>query len=230
MSNQYELLLAKRLHEEAVAIEKVHFTKTDRSVDPRKESPFLYLLGSKPLLISVPRAVRYRKGKKICVSDEFTGSIGYLLHQLSGAHVLACSKLYNGDPGSDKPCIYKHQIAEICSKNKIRLVIDILGAPRDSEVNLDISYTSGGWEKSKLVPQKLIYNLNDQYLEKVIIHDSSFDKEYCVTKFVGEEMQLPALQIRINRKFRAPNRSGPAFCRMMAALLQLIDQTAKENL
>jgi hypothetical protein len=48
-----------RLNEEAVNVERVHFYKTDRSVNPKQEDPFYVSLGKLPVLVSAPHAVRY---------------------------------------------------------------------------------------------------------------------------------------------------------------------------
>jgi len=120
-----EGLLRARANEQAVAAERVHFTKTDRAVDPKRENPFKYWPGSIPVLISVPHSVRYLKQKKIMKSAEFTGSLGYLLGEMSGCHVLAVGKFYRGDPNNDNPCLYKDLLAGICRKQGIKLVLDL---------------------------------------------------------------------------------------------------------
>lgn len=43
-----------RLNEEAVSIERVHFYKTDKSVNPKQEEPFRYFPGEIPVLVSAP--------------------------------------------------------------------------------------------------------------------------------------------------------------------------------
>lgn len=111
-----------RLNEEAVSIERVHFYKTDRSVNPKRETPFWIAAGQLPILLSAPHAVRYYRQKKIRVSDEFTGSIVYLLNKLTGCHAIALAKLYGGDPNYDNPCIYKARVAQLCEKEKIKLI------------------------------------------------------------------------------------------------------------
>jgi len=67
-----------RLNEEAVSVERVHFYKTDKKVNPKQEEPFWFSAGKLPVLVSAPHAVRHYRQKKIRMSDEFTGSIVYL--------------------------------------------------------------------------------------------------------------------------------------------------------
>ena len=70
-----------RLNEEAVSVERVHFYKTDKKVNPKQEEPFWFSAGKLPVLVSAPHSVRHYRHKKIRMSDEFTGSIVYLVSE-----------------------------------------------------------------------------------------------------------------------------------------------------
>ncbi|HWR38682.1 MAG TPA: hypothetical protein VN611_04210, partial [Patescibacteria group bacterium] len=109
MSKQDELLerfSRARVHEEAVSVERVHFYKTDRRVNPKQEEPFWVAIGKIPVLVSAPHAVRHCRQKKIKMSDEFTGALAFLLNQMTECHGIAATKLYGGDPNVDNPCVY----------------------------------------------------------------------------------------------------------------------------
>jgi transposase len=82
-----------RHNEEAVNIEKVHFCKTDKRVNPKQEDPFWLSVGELPILLSAPHDVRHIRQRKIKMSDQFTGSIVYLLHKLTGCHAISVTKL-----------------------------------------------------------------------------------------------------------------------------------------
>lgn len=75
-----ESLVKQKIGEEAFAIERVHFVKTDRMHNPKKVNPFKYSPGSLPVLVSAPHSVRHMRQKKIKPSDEFTGSMACLLN------------------------------------------------------------------------------------------------------------------------------------------------------
>ncbi|MHB1166995.1 MAG: hypothetical protein ACYC4E_00220 [Carboxydocellales bacterium] len=89
------------------AIERVYFTKTDRKVNPKRESPFKYIPGTIPIIVSAPHAVRHLRKKEIKRSDEYTGATACLLNRFTGCHGLAVTKLYGEDANLDYPSVYK---------------------------------------------------------------------------------------------------------------------------
>lgn len=219
-------LTNKKINEEAMAIEKVYFTKTDKTVNPKKEYPFKYIQGRIPVLVSAPHSVRHIRQKKIKQSDIFTGSISCLLNNLSGCHVLSVTALYGGDPNYDQPCIYKDQLKEICQNNKISFLIDIHGASADRDFDIDI----GTMHNRSLLNQDEIINFITKSFHEAGINNLSFNqlpaaKQNTVIKYAATQLGIPSVQLEINRKFRAPNQNPVAYCRLLAALATIINQS-----
>lgn len=214
-----------RINEDAVSVERVRFYKTDKAVNPKQEDPFLYLPGKLPILVSAPHAVRHYRQKKIKMSDEFTGSIVYLLNKLTGCQALAVSKLYGGDPNVDNPCIYKEKMAEICGREKIKLVLDIHGAAREREFDVDLG-TNGG--KTLLRSAKLQETLDHNFQRfglKKISHDFfAASGPNTVTHFIAHELRIPAVQIEINKLYRVPSQNAQGYHRLLGALVESIKE------
>lgn len=226
MSKQKDILAEfsrARMNEEAVGVERVHFYKTDKRVNPKQEEPFLVLHGNLPVLLSAPHAVRYYRQKKIKVSDQFTGSIVYLLNRLTGCHVIAATKLYGGDPNIDHPCIYKEKIAEICRKGKVKYVLDIHGAAREQEFDVDLG-TNGG--KSLLDKARMLETIEHNFVGfglSRISHDHlSATSPNAIVNFVARELGIPSLQIEINKQYRVPAQNPQGFHRLLGALVESV--------
>ncbi|MDF1552453.1 MAG: hypothetical protein P1P84_05290, partial [Deferrisomatales bacterium] len=132
-----------RIHEEAFAVERVHFKKTRNGANPRKIDPFLLLEGTVPILLSAPHAVRTLREGKIKPSDESTGSYAFLLHRETGCHAIATKKLYGGDPNWDWPCIYKERVRDLLARAGVRLVLDLHGAARERPFDVDLGTMHG---------------------------------------------------------------------------------------
>jgi len=215
-----------KINEQAVAVERIHFVKTDRKVNPKKITPFIYLSGKIPILISAPHSVRHFRKKLIKSSDEFTGSLVYLLHQITGCHTIAMTKLYGGDPNWDNPCLYKDAIENITKEHKIKMVIDIHGAGRDRNFDIDLGTMKG---KSLLLKPQIASWVEDKLVEEGFSHVSSNffsaagqEGQYTVTRFVAEKLQIPAMQLEINRKYRNPHQNGADYYHLFHALSQVI--------
>lgn len=214
-----------RLNEEAVSVERVHFYKTDKGVNPKQEDPFRYFEGKLPVLVSAPHAVRHYRQKRIKVSDEYTGSIVYLLNKLTDCHALATIKFYGGDPNVDTPCIYKDKLTEICRREKIKLVLDIHGAARDREFDVDLG-THG--QKSLLgrsrIQETLEHNFQLFGLKRTSKDYFAASGPNTVTNFVAQELGISAVQIEINKLYRTPALNPQGFHRLLGALVESINE------
>lgn len=228
MSDKAELLAEfqrARMNEEAVSIERVYFYKTDKKVNPQQEEPFWISRGQLPVLVSAPHAVRHYRQKKIKMSDQFTGALAYLLHKLTGCHALAATKLYGGDPNIDNPCIYKSRLAEICCREKVKLVLDIHGAAREQDFDVDFG-TDGS--KTLLGKAKILTvlarNFQDFGLSNVSKDHFAASGPNTITNYVARELKIPAVQIEINKQFRVPSQNPQGFHRLLGALAASIKE------
>ncbi|AFV01608.1 hypothetical protein UNSWDHB_702 [Dehalobacter sp. UNSWDHB] len=216
-----------RLNEEAVNIEKVYFYKTDKRVNPRQEEPFLLTRGELPVLVSAPHAVRHYRQKKILVSDQFTGSVVFLLNKLTGCHAIAATKLYGGDPNADDPCLYKDRIASFCREKKVKVVLDIHGAARERDFDVDL----GTNQKKNLLGKANILeileqNFRDFGLARVSTDFFAASGANTVSHFVSHELGIPAVQIEINKHYRVPAQNALGFHRLMGALAESVKRLA----
>lgn len=216
-----------RLNDEAVNVEKVYFYKTDKRVNPKQEDPFWVSLGKLPILVSAPHAVRHYRQKKIKMSDQFTGSIVYLLNQLTGCHAIATTKLYGGDPNVDDPCIYKERIAEICHRGKVKFVLDIHGAAREREFDVDFG-TNRGETLLKTNSMELIErNFQDFGLSRITHDHFAASGPNTIANFIARELGIPALQIEINKQYRVPAQNPQGFHRLLGALMASVRELAQ---
>lgn len=212
-----------RINEEAVNIERVYFYKTDKRVNPKQEEPFLILPGELPVLLSAPHAVRHCRQKRIKMSDQFTGSIVYLLNRLTGCQAIAATKLYGGDPNIDDPCIYKERISEICVKEKVKFVLDIHGAAREQEFDVDFGTNGGKTLLSKTgILETLERNFRAFGLGKLSQGHFAARGSNTIANYVARELRIPAVQVEINKHFRVPAQNPQGFHRLLGALKESI--------
>lgn len=231
MGKQEELILQEfsraRSNEEAVSIERVYFYKTDKRVNPKQEEPFWISLGELPILVSAPHAVRHYRQKKIKMSDQFTGSLVYLLNKLTGCHAIATTKLYGGDPNMDDPCIYKEKIAEICNRKKVKFILDIHGAAREQEFDVDFGTNHG---KTLLAKAQMVatleHNFQDFGLTRISHEHFAATGANTITNYVARELGIPAVQVEINKQYRVPAQNPQGFHRLLGALVASIKELA----
>lgn len=216
-----------RTNEEAVSIERVYFYKTDKRINPKQEDPFWIAPGKLPVLVSAPHAVRHYRQKKIKMSDQFTGSIVYLLNKLTGCHAIAATKLYGGDPNMDSPCLYKERIAELCNREKVKFVLDIHGAAREQEFDVDFGTNHG---KTLLAKARLVnvleHNFQEFGLSRISHEHFAATGPNTITNYVARELGIPAVQLEINKQYRVPGQNPQGFHRLLGALVASIQELA----
>lgn len=220
--NNVEELHNRRIHEEAVAIERVNFTKTDRLVNPIKVNPLIYQEGNIPILITAPHSVRYIKQKKIRVSDEFTGATALLLKKLTGCHILAVSKLYGGDPNTDKKCFYKESLSKIIQSNKIRMVIDLHGCSRETGVDISVGILKEDISKKYQDAKEEILSTLSTYGYKNVVENAFKLEENSISRYVTQELHIHAFQLEVNKKYRVPHQNGQNYCKLLSSLIGII--------
>jgi hypothetical protein len=216
-----------RINDEAVNIERVYFYKTDKRVNPKQEEPIQISMGKLPILVSAPHAVRHYRQKKIKMSDQFTGSIVCLLNQLTGCHAIAVTKLYGGDPNFDNPCIYKERIAEICKRENVKFVLDIHGAAREREFDVDFG-SNGGETLLKTNMLKLVEcHFRDFGLNRITHDHFAASGPNTIASFSARELGIPSLQIEINKQYRVPAQNPQGFHRLLGALMLSVRELAR---
>ncbi|KUO51971.1 MAG: hypothetical protein APF76_06985 [Desulfitibacter sp. BRH_c19] len=225
----YNEYINTRINEEAFAIEQTYFVKTDRRVNPKEIEPYKFFLGSIPILITAPHAVRHIRKKRIKPSDQFTGAISVVLHNKTNAYCLAATKLYGGDPAFDKPCIFKEKIREIVTKHRIKFVIDIHGASGERPFDVDIGSMNGisfGERRNFVEEIKNCFQQND--IKKITLDNFPALKQHTITRFVVEELNCSGIQLEINRKYRAFQNLN-SFAQLMASLTCAVNYLSKKS-
>ena len=223
-----EALVKTKISEQAFAVERVYFVKTDRLHNPHKVNPFKYFPGSLPVLVSAPHSVRHMRQKKIKPSDEFTGSMACLLNTLTGCHSLSVAKLYGGDPNFDDKCIYKDTLGNLALEHRFRIVIDLHGASQEHGFDIDIGTMKGCSLLGQFKYLKLLKKYLHEY-EITAVSENHFTVtgQNTVTNYVSGQLGIPALQLEINKQFRAPHQNARDYCRMVGSLADFIRSVVK---
>lgn len=228
--NTLETLIRAHMGEQAFSIERIHFVKTDRLHHPNKITPYKYFPGILPILISAPHAVRHIRHKKIKPSDEFTGSMAYLLNEITSCHSLAVTKLYGGDPNFDDQCIYKDFISSLIVEHRLKLIIDLHGASREHDFAVDIGTMKGvsllGQNNYRDLLRSCLLNYG---VTPITENRYTISGNKTITAHASENLGIPALQLEINKKYRSPNQNPTDYCRLLAALVDFIKAVISEQ-
>jgi len=171
-----------------------------------------YTAGRIPILLSAPHAAVHMRDKKPKEEDEFTAGFARLVAELSGAHVLYARRRSNEDPNWRLEAAYKTYLADIVRNAGIRFVLDIHGAVTHTDFGVALGTSAG---QSCPAQQELITSTfrmfglrpENEGLDRLDI-DNAFSAKGAgtITRFVCQQLEVPAAQFEINAHLRLIER------------------------
>lgn len=174
-------------------------------------------VGRIPILFSAPHATRHRRADQWKQEDEYTAAIAEGLHRLTGAYAFYTTHQINPDPHDDGAHnYYKRRLAAFIKEHPIRLVIDLHGLRGDRPFGVALGTMNGltcaPYEKLLIEQFEKLGFLrqgNLSYLERLAVNHPRYTgglKRPTITRFVYQELGLPAAQIEINAWLRVLQR------------------------
>ncbi len=171
-----------------------------------------YTPGRLPILLSAPHGAAHVRAGKPKEEDEFTAGLARLVAERSGAHVLYARRKSMKDPNWHLDAPYKAFLAEIVHKAGIQFVLDIHGASSHTDFGMALGTNntrSCPGELEVIVATLAQYGLapGEEGLNRLDI-DNAFPSKGSgsITRFLSEQLRVPAIQIEINAHLRLAER------------------------
>jgi hypothetical protein len=237
----------------AFEAQQIHYQSPPPDDNPR--SGIAIRTGSQPVMFSAPHSCRHKRANRWKQEDEYTAAIAEWLHQRTGAHAIYLTHQINPDPHDDGPDnIYKQALAAFLKEHPVRLVIDLHGTRPDRDFGVALGTMKG---RSCPQHQPLIiaqieahgFRIDETHakMDRMAVNHPRYTgglSRPTITRFVVEELGLPAVQIELNAwirilkrlpnstnasRNRAPNFEGDAarFLRVMDALTTIAHQISQ---
>ena len=193
----------KREFEEILNLnEKYKFN--DFNGNPTYENPMV-ILGSVPILISAPHAVRSYMGKKLKSSEPFTGAIVEYLCKKYGVNGIVRTYARDDNPSYEnkgRALEYKQKMIEIIKLQSIKCVFDIHGMKNYNDIEIDIGINGG----KNIGEDQDLLNIIIEVLGKnnIIGVDKRFtaSKETIVSNYIHEMAEVPCFQLELCQQLR----------------------------
>ena len=210
-------------------------TQLESGIDYRNRlseagKPFQFEYGDRPILLSAPHATTHTRSGDEKMEEEFTAGVVRYLAKMCDCHAIFSTHLQDEDPNWDEDSAYKNAIADAVERHGIQAVIDIHGMTNRhnigvalgtmhgrSLVNLELSpvqpFLDVGFEH---VAISSLETLSSPDWRRVVVDHPKFTgglRSHTVTRFVVEELGLPALQVELTSAvrivYRGPNSGWP---------------------
>lgn len=188
----------------------IHFS----TPPPSGASPYVFLQGSAPLLLSAPHSTIHMRNGRTKRADGFTGPFVQLLHRLTGAHALFANHRLASDPNWDKYSPYKSLLKRAVRQHGVRFVIDLHGMSNWHKVGMALGTINGRScpDEMPLIKQTLdqhgfqtlsireARNLPGLNWQTVVINHPRFTggvSNYTVTRYVSDCLHVGAIQLEL---------------------------------
>lgn len=187
-----------------------------------------YKEGELNVLVSASHSTAYVREGEVLPADVYTGAIAHLLQDYANVHII-----FSTQQGEDGNYVYggsyKETIGEIIGKLEIDLVIDLHGAVRDRNFDVDIG-TGGGMTVRDEWVALLKSALADSGIHSVYEnHTFAATHEGTVTNYTYENFNTEALQLEINRNLRDPTEDLEGFYQLVKSLLIFVENVEVEE-
>ena len=167
-----------------------------------KDSLYIAKEGKIPVLLTAVHTYTQDNFEKYKKSELFTGAIAKYVAENTDCYYYI-KQMDNGiDSNSNKEDIFKEELLSIIKENGIKLVIDIHGAKKHHDFDVEL-----GTLDNKTIEKSILKNLELE-LNKFEINNIKYNNPFKgggITKYVYFNSDADVFQIEINGKYRSNN-------------------------
>lgn len=187
--------------------------------------PFIYVAGSRPVLVSAPHGASHRRENHYKEEDEYTAALARLLGQRTGAHVLYAWALSDSDPNWDRESPYKDALRRIVREQAVGFVVDLHGMSNRHKFGIAVGTIDG---RSCPSEEALILDtlegqgfraatareargFDELQWDRYVLNHGRFTgglTSHTVTRFAAEELRIAAAQFELCSSLRVVHRQS----------------------
>lgn len=177
-----------------------NFSTEIKNLEHEESSTYEMIVGTIPvILVSAHGIGQKKRSGKFKLAEPYTRGIAKYVSKKTGCFYLVKNQDTDVDPNKENHDEFKTFLTEIISRNHIKLMVDLHGAKKDREFDVEIGTLNGESVSPELV-EKLIKNFKQQGI-KNIAENNPF-KGGDITKTVHEATGIDCIQLEINYDYR----------------------------
>ena len=190
----------------------------------------IFLPGSSGTVVSAPHSTNHVRLGRFKIFERYTAALSALMHSLTGACSLYANSVSISDPNYYDNCGFKETLTEIAKNKRCEFLLDIHGTGEEREHDV---YPGIGKNNEFLLGQTFILDSFYETADKFGISCGSTDrfpasKQQTVTKYGASRLNIPSMQVEINRKFRQPEKHPEKFLNLVGFLREFLGKIKKE--
>ena len=199
-----------------------------RQLPPVDTPSYVHESGRRPILISAPHATCHTRNGVKKMEEEYTLGVARTLAQITNCHAIFNRWEIDEDPNWDQESNYKQALRQIVLENDIQFVIDIHGMTNRHQIGVAVGTMNGRScpDQEPILEQAFVesgfLSINPQNLDnlpslpkpswqRLVMNHPRFTggiKSHTITRFVVDELKIPAAQVEITSAARIPYRGA----------------------
>lgn len=168
--------------------------------DFQSECEYISKIGNIPILFTAAHTMtQYLDNGNIKLSEPYTKAIAMYLNKCCNTSYLIKIKDTGIDSNRDNHDEFKEQLIKIVKENNIKIVIDLHGAKKDRDFDIEF-----GTLNNLSADFSTIKELEESFLENNILniqHNNPF-KGGAITQYLYNMKDIDVIQLEINASFR----------------------------
>jgi len=192
-----------------------------------EEFSFEVIKGKEKIILSAPHSVKHIRENSVRPRETKTGTMVRVLSKKYNTYgIYKNSKDCNNDANWDEKCEYKECIKNMVKREKIKALIDFHGMASHREQDICIGINSGKNIYGNYDIVNCMVDIFHKYGFKNVTIDVPFNAgyEYCVSRYISKECNIPTFQIEINLKYRlATYKEYEKYKELLKAIEEIIE-------
>ena len=178
-----------------------NFSTEIKKLEHEEDSTYEVKTGKIPvILVSAHGIGQKRRNGKFKLAEPYTRGIAKYVSQKTGCFYLVKNQDTGVDPNKENHDEFKSFLEDLISKNQIKLMVDLHGAKKDRDFDVEIG-TLNGTSASPEIIEKLTKNLKKQGIKNIASNDPFRGGD--ITKTIRETTGIDCIQLEINYNYRS---------------------------
>ena len=157
--------------------------------------------GSVPVILTSAHGIEQKKrGGRIKLAEPFTRGIARYVSKKTGCYYLIKNEDTGMDPNRQNDDDFKAILCDLIEKNHIKMVIDLHGAKKEHNFDVEVGTLNGESADAKIV-DKLVEFLRRNGIGNIVVNDPF--KGGDIIRTVHDKTGVNCMQLEINRSYRS---------------------------
>ena len=177
-----------------------NFSSEIKHLEHEDDSTYEMVVGTLPvILVSAHGIGQKKRNGKFKLAEPYTRGIAKYVSKKTGCFYLVKNQDTGMDPNKENHDEFKTFLTEIISRNHIKLMLDLHGAKKEHDFDVEIGTLNGESADPKII-ENLTRTLKANGIKNVAINEPF--KGGDITKTVHENTGISCIQLEINYNYR----------------------------